>query len=90
YAHGYGVARDYTKAAEWMTKAGEAENAQAFLQNAEEVARAEAGDAHAQAQLASTLLLQAGKLDSATLEADYREAVDWAEKAAMAEDGLGL
>lgn len=90
YAHGYGVARDYTKAAEWMTKTGEAETAQAFLQNAEEVARAEAGDVHAQAQLASTLLLQAGKLDSATLEADYREAVDWAEKAAMAEDGLGL
>lgn len=59
YAHGYGVARDYTKAAEWMTKTGEAETAQAFLQNAEEVARAEADDAHAQAQLASTLLLQA-------------------------------
>ena len=90
YAHGYGVARDYTKAAEWMTKADEAENAQVFLQNAEEVARAEAGDAHAQAQFASTLLLQAGKLDGTTLEADYREAVNWAEKAAIAEDGLGV
>lgn len=90
YAHGYGVDRDYTKAAEWMKRAGEAEKAQAFLQNAEEAARAEAGDAHAQAQLASTLLLQAGKLDSATLEEDYREAVNWADKAATAEDALGV
>lgn len=90
YAHGYGVARDYTKAAEWMKKTGEAEKAQDFLQNAEEAARAEAGDAHAQAQLASTLLLQAGKLDSATLEEDYREAVNWADKAATAEDALGV
>lgn len=90
YAHGYGVARDYSKAAFWMEKAGASEQAQAFLQNAAETKRAEAGHIHAQAQLASTLLLQAGKLDQGTLEADYQEAVYWAEKAAEAQDALGL
>lgn len=90
YAHGYGVKRNFKAAAEWMEKAGAQDQAHAFWQNNADAMRAEAGDAHAQAQLAATLLLQAGKLDGATLEDDYREAVHWAEKAAEVEEGLGL
>ncbi len=90
YAHKSGTARDFEQAAVWFQKAGNQAQAEDMRLNAREAARAQAGDPHAQAALASTLMLQAGKFDGERIEEEYREALDWAEQAAQTGDATAL
>ena len=88
YAKGCGVERDFDKAAEWMRKAAEAGDedgegiAKSYAEIKENIKKAEAGDATAQAELASTYMQMAGSLYQAGPGDDYKEAYKWAKKSA--------
>ena len=86
YAKGYGVERDFTLAAEWMEKAlawgdGDAEApAKQYRSMAENLKKAEAGDAAAMAETALGYMAVGGSLDQAGPEKDYAESLRWARK----------
>lgn len=88
YAKGHGVKRDFVQAAEWMQMAADAgdEDASELVEKyqnlAKAVAKAESGDAQAQADLAKGLMELGGSLEQAGAGDDYAESVKWAEKAA--------
>lgn len=90
YAKGFGVERDFTKAAEWMEKAlawGDSDAkqpAEQYRKMADDLRKAEAGDAKAMAEVAGTYMAMAGSLDQAGPDRDYAESLKWAQKAADA------
>ena len=86
-AKGFGVERDFAKAAEWMQKAADEEDEDAkacvdeYRKLADATEKAIAGDAQAQADLASGLMKLSGSLIQAGEDKDFEESVMWAEKA---------
>ena len=96
YAKGHGVKRDFAKMAEWMGKASEngEEDAEGFLKEfgnmADDLIKAENGDAQAQAEVAAGLMKLGPIMDQAGSEGDYEESVKWATKAAEQNNGFGL
>ncbi len=95
-AKGFGTNRDFGKAAEWMIKAAEAGDddaancAEEYKKMAENLVKAEAGDATAQGELAVGFMKLGGSLDQAGEGKDYEESVMWAEKAAQQGNGKGF
>ena len=96
YAKGFGVERDFSKAAYWMEQAEEYGDTDAphlveeFRKAAEIQEKAAAGDAQAQAELAEFLTQFAGSLAQAGTEKDLAEAFDLAQKSAQRGNGHGL
>ena len=96
YAKGFGVERNLEKAAFWMERAGEngdddgASLAKKYLKMQENLKKAEAGDAQAQANLAGDFMASAGSLKPAGAGEDYKLALYWAEKSAAQNNGKGL
>ena len=97
YAKGAGVKRDFAKAAEWMQKAADNGDKDAAAQvdlykNAQNnLEKAIAGDAAAQAELSQLYMLLGNSMDlSDTSTEDYREAFKWAKKAADQDNPDGL
>ena len=96
YAKGFGVERDFSKAAYWMEQAEEYGDTDAphlveeFRKAAEIQEKAAAGDAQAQAELAEFLTQFAGSLAQAGTEKDLAEAFDLAQKSAQQGNGHGL
>lgn len=96
YAKGHGVERNFAKAAEWMEKAKAAgdEDAPKLIEEyrklAEAGAKAEAGDAQAQADLANGLMKLGGSLEQAGTGSDYEQSAYWAGKAADQNNGDGI
>ncbi len=96
YAKGHGVERDFEKAAYWMAKAEEAGDSDAavplkmYRSMAENLPKAEAGDAEAQAVVAEGLMSLGGSLDQAGPDKDFAESVKWAMKSANQRNGHGL
>ena len=87
YAKGFGVERDFEKAAEWMEKAvtwGDPDGkapAALYRSMAENQKKAEAGDAAAMAALAEGYMGLGGSLDQAGSGKDYKLCLQWAQKA---------
>jgi TPR repeat protein len=87
YAKGFGVERDFEKAAEWMEKAvawGDPDGkgpAALYRSMAENQQKAEAGDAAAMAALAEGYMGLGGSLDQAGSGEDYKLCLQWAQKA---------
>lgn len=96
YAKGYGVKRDFKKAAEWMKRALLAGDQDAerlvgeYSRLAECLRLAEEGDAEAQADLAAGYMSLGGSLEQAGVGEDYKESVKWAQLAADQGNGDGL
>ena len=88
YAKGYGVERDFEKAASWMEKAAGAGDEEAksiaarYRKMTENRLKAEEGDTQAQAELAAELMKLGGSLVGADSEKDFKESVKWARLAA--------
>ena len=88
YAKGCGVKRDFDKAAEWMKKSAEngdedAPNAAELYDGAaENLKRAEGGDAVAQAEVAKLFTQIGGSLEQFGSQKDFAESFKWAQKAA--------
>ena len=95
YAKGFGVERDFTQAAEWMEKAvawGDPDGAgpaKQYRSMAENLKKAEAGDAEAMYALAGGYMALGGSLDQAGSGADYAESLNWAQKAVDAGNADG-
>ena len=96
YAKGHGVKRDFAKMSEWMSKASENgdEDAEGFLKEfgnmADDLKKAENGDAGAQAEVAARFMKLGPIMDQAGSEGDYEESVKWAAKSAEQNNGYGL
>lgn len=88
YAKGFGVERDLEKAVYWMNKAAEngdedaPETGKRFEEAAKAMKDAKEGDVQAQADLAGFLMYMGNSVDEADKEADYKESIEWAQKAA--------
>ena len=88
YAKGCGVPRDFEKAAEWMKKAAENGDEDApgpyemYSAAADNLKKAEAGDAAAQAEMAKLYMQIGGSLDQYGSGDDYKESFEWAKKSA--------
>lgn len=88
YAKGHGVVRDFAKAAEWMKKAADNGDEDAttsyemYSKASENLKKAEAGDAAAQAEMAKLFTQIGGSLDQFGSGNDYQEAFKWAKKSA--------
>jgi len=88
YAKGCGVERDFAKAAEWMQKAAEngdvdAGNAVKTYKSADEnLKKAQAGDAGAQAEIAKLYSQMGNSLKQLNADTDYQESFKWAKKSA--------
>lgn len=88
YAKGCGVTRDFQKAAEWMRLSAEngdedAPDAAAnYSQAYDNLQKAEAGDAAAQAAIAKLYMQIGGSLEQYGHQNDYAESFKWAQKAA--------
>ena len=88
YAKGCGVERDFKKAADWMRKAAENgdDDATNLVKSYEEVqenlSKAEAGDAAAQAEIAKLYTKLGGSLEQFSTDSDYKEAFLWAKRSA--------
>ena len=95
YAKGFGVERDFTQAAEWMEKAvawGDPDGAgpaKQYRALAENLKKAEAGDADAMFELAGGYMMLGGSLDQAGPGQDYAESMKWAQKAVDAGNADG-
>ena len=87
YAKGFGVERDFEQAAYWMGEAAKAGDEDAphsekkYRGMADNLEKAEAGDAEAQAFLARGYMEIGGSLRQAGPGKDYEESVKWAKKA---------
>lgn len=87
YAKGFGVERDFVQAAEWMEKAvawGDGDGAapaKQYRTMAENLKKAQAGDAAAMAEVAGTYMAMGGSLAQAGAGDDYAESLKWAQKA---------
>ena len=96
YAKGCGVKRDFSKAAQWMKKAaenGDEDAAAATVEYgnaAENLKKAESGDAAAQAAIAKLYTQIGGSLEQFGTQRDYEDAFKWAKKAADQGDLDGL
>lgn len=88
YAKGHGVVRDFAKAAEWMKKAADNGDEDAptsyemYSKASENLKKAEAGDAAAQAEMAKLFTQIGDSLDQFGSGNDYQEAFKWAKKSA--------
>ena len=88
YAKGFCVPRDFKLAAEWMRKAEAAGDDDAtalvemYTSMMEAEAKAKQGNAEAQAVLAKGLMQLGNSLEQAGSGNDYKESVEWAQKAA--------
>lgn len=95
YAKGFGVERDFTQAAEWMEKAvawGDPDGstpAKQYREMAENLKKAEEGDAAAMFELAGGYMMLGGSLDQAGPGEDYAESLKWAQKAVDAGNPAG-
>lgn len=95
-AKGYGTKRDFEKAAYWMKKAAENGDedasaiAEKYTEAANKMKKAESGDAQAQADLASLLTAQAGSLEQAGVDGDYKLAFELATKSAAQNNCDGI
>lgn len=96
YAKGFGVERDFEQAAAWMEKAvswgdkdGEAPGNQ-YRAMAEDLKKAQAGDAAAMAAVAGTFMALGGSLDQAGPGEDYKQSLYWARKAVDAGCAAGF
>ena len=87
YAKGCGVERDFEKAALWMEKAAQTGDedapliAQEYRKINEDLKKAKAGEAQAQADLAGAFMKLGNSLDPFGPGKDYKDALFWAEKA---------
>ena len=96
YAKGCGVARDLKKAAEWMEKAADNGDEDAptlveeYSKADENIKKAEAGDAQAQADMAAFLMKIAGSLDQFGPKNDFKESYKWAKLSAEHGNGAGM
>ena len=87
YAKGFGVERDFVQAAEWMEKAvawGDSDGAapaKQYRAMAENLKKAQTGDAAAMAEVAGTYMAMGGSLAQAGAGDDYAESLKWAQKA---------
>ncbi len=87
YAKGFGVERDFAQAADWMEKAvawGDPDGiglAKQYRAMAENLKKAEAGDANAMYELSGGFMSLGGSLDQAGAGSDYAESLKWAQKA---------
>ena len=96
YAKGCGVERDFKIAADWMRKAAEngdddATNLVKSYEEAQEnLSRAEAGDAAAQAEIAKLYTKLGGSLEQFSTDRDYEEAFLWAKRSADQGNPEGL
>ena len=88
YAKGCGVKRDFEKAAQWMQKAADQGDedapdvAKMYKEMSENLQKAQAGDAKAQAAVAKTYMQIGGSLEQFGPGRDYEEAFQWSKKAA--------
>ncbi len=88
YAKGCGVTRSFEKAADWMQKAVENGDSDAeklytvYSKAAENLKKAELGDAEAQAEMAKVFTQLGAALDQYGTDNDYKAAFEWAEKSA--------
>lgn len=95
YAKGFGVERDFEQAAAWMEKAvawGDSDGegpAKQYHAMAENLKKAEAGDANAMYELAGGYMMLGGSLDQAGPGEDYAESLKWAQKAVDAGNANG-
>ena len=95
YAKGFGVERDFLKAAEWMEKAvawGDDDGnapAKQYREMAENLKKAETGDAEAMFELAGGYMTLGGSLDQAGPGEDYSESLKWAQRAVDAGNPAG-
>ncbi len=96
YAKGCGTERDFVKAAEWMEKAVEsggkdiADTAKMYRAADENLLKANAGDASAQAELAKMYSQTGSGLNQINADKDYQVSFKWAEKSADQGDPDGL
>jgi len=97
YAKGMGVKRDFGKAAEWMEKAAEngdedaAGHLELYKSAEQNLEKANAGDAAAQAEIAKLFMILGKSVDqSDSGESEFKEAYKWAKKAADQGDLDGL
>ena len=97
YAKGCGVERNFEKAAEWMRKSAENGDEDAeklidlFAKAGENLRKAEAGDADAQAEVAGLMMYLGRSVTVPGIDPDneFKEAVKWAKKAADNGSGEG-
>lgn len=88
YAKGLGVERDFAKAAEWMRKSAEngdedaAGAVEAYESAADNMKKAKAGDAAAQAELSKLYTKMGNSLNQLDADTDLQEAFMWAKKSA--------
>lgn len=96
YAKGFGVERDFATAADWMEKAAAASDedapqaAEKYREAAENLNKANDGDAKAAGALAGFYMGIAGSLDQAGTGNDYIESLKWAMIAVDNGDPEGL
>ncbi len=96
YAKGFGVERDFIKAAEWMEKAAEYGDedaigaAKQFRETFEFLKLAEGGDSNAQFRLAQAYEMLSGTLDQAGKDDDLKAAFKWAKRSAAQNNSEGL
>lgn len=96
-AKGYGIQRDFQKAAYWMQRSAENGNDEApaelklYAKAAEAVKKIDSGDAQAQADLSCVLMDVANWFPQAGTEDDeYEQAFELAQKSAAQNNGDGL
>ena len=96
YAKGCGVKRDFEKAAKWMkisAENGDEEAVSAYEVYAninQNLKKAEAGDAAAQAEVARVFTQMGGSLEQYGPQNDYEESFKWAKKAAEQDNLDGI
>lgn len=96
YIKGCGVERSFKEALKWLEKAdecgdGDAEGLIKLIKEADEnLAKAESGDAQAQADLARFFMTYANMLEESGVEEFFGEAFKWAKKSAEQNNPDGL
>ena len=96
YAKGCGVERDFQKASYWMKRAEENGDedapalAKEFAKISSDEAKAYAGDAQAQADLAAAMMRLGGSLDQFGDRSDFAESFRWAKLSAKQGNGDGM
>lgn len=96
YAKGFGVERNFEKAAYWMQQAADngdedaAPIAEEYSKIAATKEKADAGDAQAQADMVGHFTRMASSLDQAGEDADFALAFKYAQKSAAQSNGDGI
>ncbi len=96
YAKGFGVGRNFEKAAYWMQQAADNGDedavpiAEEYAKIAATKEKADAGDAQAQADMVGHFTRMASSLDQAGEDADFALAFEYAQKSAAQSNGDGI